>query len=123
MPHLIGRSVPFTLVGDELTVFVYQGSDGERLATTRIPRHELGQVRFLKATMRMAVGPFFDWGLGTEALVPYAEQTADVVVGGRYPIGLIVGRDGRLVGTMCVSDLLAEPRGASAPNQWVDDEA
>lgn len=114
---------PGSQVGDELTVFITRGANGEAAATTRTPMLELHQVRFLTASAVTPVGPFFDWGLGKELLVPYAEQTADVVVGSRHAIGLIVGRDGRLVGTMRVAELLREPQGALELNDWVDGEA
>ena len=110
-------------VGDELTVFITRGADGELVATTATPLVELNQVRFLTASALTPVGPFFDWGLGKELLVPYAEQTQDVRVGARHAIGLIVGRDGRLVGTMRVAELLREPRGGFEAGDWVDGEA
>lgn len=114
---------PGSQVGDELMVFVYNGSDGLPVATTQVPRLELGQVRFLTASAVTGVGAFFDWGLGKELLVPFAEQTVDVTVGARHAIGLLLGREERLVGTMRVSELLHEPRGALEVNQWVEGEA
>src|SRR5438128_213733 len=75
-------------------------------ATPRVAKLELGQVAFLEVTALTAFGAFVDWGLAKELLVPFAEQTADMRVGSRYPIGLYVDDTGRLAGTMRVSEML-----------------
>lgn len=109
--------------GDALSVFVHHGSGGQPIATTRTPKIERGEVAFLTATTLTPFGAFFDWGLGKELLVPFAEQTADVTVGARHPIGLVLDKNRRLAGTMRVAELLHDPCGDFALDQSVAGEA
>ena len=104
--------------GDALDVFLYRDSAGRPIATSRAPRLELGQVAFLEVTALADFGAFVDWGLDKELLVPFAEQTAEMHVGSRYPIGLYIDGSGRLAGTMRVSEML----GGSEDVEWKVDE-
>lgn len=120
---LLGPEIPEgALTGDALTVYVYNDSEGRPLATLAMPALKLGQVTYLQATDKNAVGVFFEWGLPKELLVPFAEQTAEVHIGSRYPVGLTRDRQGRLVGTMRVSELL-ERAGEFSVDEWVQGEA
>jgi predicted RNA-binding protein (virulence factor B family) len=69
-----------------------------------------------------AVGAFVDWGLRKELLVPHAEQTRDLRVGGRYPVGLFVDDTGHLAGIMRVSERLGVG-GDFDVDEWVVGEA
>lgn len=120
---LVGAEIPLdAAVGDVLEVFVYNDSQGRPIATSRMPLVELGQVSHLRATDNNRFGAFFDWGLAKELLVPFAEQTTNVRVGDRYAVGLVRDRDGRLVGTMRVSELL-RATGEFQQGEWVEAEA
>lgn len=120
---LLGPEIPEgAREGDELDVFVYHDSEGRPLATTRPPKLQLGQVAHLTATDCNRFGAFFDWGLPKELLVPFAQQTAEVYVGSRYAVGLTRDREGRLVGTMRVSELLEDTADFVA-GEWVEGEA
>jgi uncharacterized protein len=66
-------------------------------------------------------GAFVDWGLPKELLVPHAEQTSELAVGQRHPIGLFVDDTGRLAGTMKVGEMLRDKR-KFAPDEWVEGE-
>ena len=108
--------------GDELEVFVHLDSEDRPIATLRAPAVKLGEVAFLEVKDIAPFGAFVDWGLVKQLLVPMAEQTQDVHVGERHPIGLIVDRSGRLAGTMRVSEMLrAKPR--AKLGDWVEGEA
>jgi predicted RNA-binding protein (virulence factor B family) len=109
--------------GDELAAFVYLDSDDRPVATLRAPRLELGEVTFLAVTDVGRFGAFVDWGLPKELLVPFAEQTRDVGVGERHPIGLYLDKTGRLAGTMRVSEMLRTVRDGFALDEWVEGEA
>lgn len=110
-----------TAIGDVLSVFVTLDSDDRPVATTRRPHLELGDVAFLRVSALTPVGAFVDWGLPKELLVPFGEQTRDVTVGERHPVGLRLDKSGRLAGTMRVSELLrATP--SVAPGEWVAGE-
>lgn len=108
--------------GDQVPVFVALDSAGRPLATTREPRLALGEVTFLTVTACTEFGAFVDWGLPKELLVPFAEQTRELTVGERHPIGLYLDNSGRLAGTMRVSDMLTTD-GQFHRGEWVEGEA
>lgn len=110
-------------VGDLVEAFIYLDSEEQPIATTRFPKLTLGEVTFLEVTAVTSIGAFVDWGLGKELLVPYAEQSKDLYVGERQPIGLYLDKTGRLAGTMFVTDMLrAVPRRLER-DQWIEGEA
>jgi predicted RNA-binding protein (virulence factor B family) len=109
--------------GTKVDVFVFLDSEDRPVATTRQPKVELGQVAFLEVTALERFGAFVDWGLPKELLVPFAEQTRDLSVGDRQPIGLYLDNSGRLAGTMRVSELLDQTKGEFANDEWVEGEA
>jgi predicted RNA-binding protein (virulence factor B family) len=108
--------------GDELHVFVHLDSDDRPIATLRTPAVKLGEVAFLEVMDLAPFGAFVDWGLVKQLLVPLAEQTRDVHVGERHPVGLVVDRTGRLAGTMRVSEML-EAKPTATLGSWVEGEA
>jgi uncharacterized protein len=108
--------------GDELDVFVYLDSEDRPIATARAPKLALGEVAFVAVTDVTPFGAFVDWGLPKELLVPHAEQTRDMRVGQRHPVGLFVDDTGRLAGTMRVSEMLREKREFQL-DEWVPGEA
>lgn len=117
------REVPEGLaLGQVLEVFVYQDSDDRPVATLLEPKLRLGEVAFLEVTDETAFGAFCDWGLAKDLLVPRAEQTQDLRVGDRQPIGLYVDDSGRLAGTMRVSELLRS-RPPYREGDWAQGEA
>ncbi len=108
--------------GDELEVFVHLDSEDRPIATVRRPKVALGEVAFLAVTDVAPFGAFVDWGLPKELLIPHAEQTRDLRVGQRHPVGLVVDRTGRLAGTMRVSEMLRD-KGEFDLDEWVEGEA
>jgi len=107
--------------GDELEVFVYLDSSDRPIATTSKPKVMLGEVAFLEVTDLANFGAFFDWGLPKELLVPHKEQTCELLVGQRHPVGLFVDDTGRLAGTMKVGEMLRDKR-QSTLDEWVEGE-
>jgi predicted RNA-binding protein (virulence factor B family) len=83
---------------------------------------EPGDVAFLTVTDCTPVGAFVDWGLPKELLVPFAEQTRELHVGDRVPIGVFVDNTGRFAGTMKIRELLATD-GEFQVGEWVAGEA
>ncbi len=108
--------------GQTLKVFVYLDSEDRPVATVREPKMVLGEVAFLEVTALASFGAFFDWGLPKELLVPLAEQTRELRVGDRHPVGLYVDDTGRLAGTMRVAEMLGE-LGDFKEDEWVAGEA
>jgi uncharacterized protein len=121
---LLGPEIPKSAkVGDLLSVFVYLDSEDRPLATTREPKLSLGEVAFLRVSASTKFGAFVDWGLPKELLVPFSQQTRDLEVGSRQPIGLYLDDSGRLAGTMRVTEMLrARPR-RFEQDEWVNGEA
>jgi predicted RNA-binding protein (virulence factor B family) len=108
--------------GQTLEVMVYLDSEDRPVATVREPKIVLGEVAFLTVTARASFGTFVDWGLPKELLVPFSEQTRDMAVGDRHPVGVYVDDTGRLAGTMRVTEMLREP-GTFKEGEWVPGEA
>ncbi|MBS1120546.1 MAG: Nucleic acid-binding protein [Deltaproteobacteria bacterium] len=109
--------------GDPVMVFVHLDSEDRPIATTVEPKLVLDEVSFLEVTAVTDIGAFVDWGLGKELLIPFAQQSKDLHVGERHPIGLYLDHSGRLAGTMFVGDLLEGARRALALDEWVMGEA
>lgn len=86
------------------------------------PDLEPGDVSFLTVTALTPIGAFVDWGLPKELLVPFAEQTRELQLGERVPIGVFVDNTGRFAGTMKVRELLTST-GAFELDEWVSGEA
>lgn len=86
------------------------------------PDLEPGDVAFLTVTDLTPIGAFVDWGLPKELLVPFAEQTRELTVGERVPIGVFVDNTGRFAGTMKVREML-ENNGDFELDEWVPGEA
>jgi len=108
--------------GDRLEVFIHLDSEERPIATMVEPRLTLGEVTFLEITAITQIGAFVDWGLGKELLVPFAEQSRELHVGERQPIGLYLDKTNRLAGTMFVTDMLRAPP-ATTLDEWIDGEA
>jgi uncharacterized protein len=122
---LIGSEIPLgARVGDELEVFVHLDSEDRPIATTRTSKLELGEVTFLQVTALTGFGAFVDWGPAKELLVPFAEQTRDLHIGSREPIGLYLDNSGRLAGTMKIAELLqAHQDHGITEEEWLEGEA
>jgi predicted RNA-binding protein (virulence factor B family) len=114
---------PDAKAGDRVTVFIYLDSDDRVIATTREPKVALGEVAFLEITSVTQIGAFADWGLVKELLIPYAEQSKELYVGERQPIGLYLDKSGRLAGTMFVTDMLSHVPNGVVRDSWLPGEA
>ncbi len=109
--------------GAEVLVFIHLDSEDRVIATTREPKLTLGEVAFLEVTATTSIGAFVDWGLGKELLIPFAQQSKELYVGERQPIGLYLDKSKRLAGTMYVTDLLDGRPRRCALDEWVVGEA
>jgi predicted RNA-binding protein (virulence factor B family) len=86
------------------------------------PDLEAGDVAFLTVTALTPIGAFVDWGLPKELLVPFAEQTRELELGERVPIGVFKDNTGRFAGTMKIRELLATS-GDFQLDEWTVGEA
>lgn len=80
-------------VGDKLTVFIYLDSDDRFIATTQMPKAQVGEVAYLEVSEVNQIGAFLDWGLPKELLVPFGEQKQSMTPGQSYPVYLFCDED------------------------------
>lgn len=108
-------------VGDEIKVFLYLDSDDKIIATTEVPKIEVGQSGLLKVTDVNDTGAFMDWGLGKDLLVPYREQHKPMQVGRDYVVTVYIDdASERIVASSKLSRHLQETSRYHKPNQEVD---
>lgn len=109
--------------GDPVEVFLMTDSVGALQASLTVPHLVAGEVKFLEVTTETDHGVFVDWGLPKELLVPRKEQLVRMRVGQSYPIALTTDRQGRLMGTAHVAELLHKEPHEFVTGQWVTGEA
>ena len=83
-------------VGDPVEVFLYKDSSDRIIATTRIPKLMMGEVKVLEVADTARIGAFLDWGLEKDLLLPFREQTAKVSKKDKVLVALYVDKSGRL---------------------------
>lgn len=76
----------------EHEVFVYDGKDGEPLATLETAYAEVNQVAYLQVVDTAPFGVFMDWGIPKDLLVPNREQENEMVVDGWYLVYLFTDK-------------------------------
>lgn len=74
--------------GDSVDVFIYTDSEDRPVATTERPAATVGEFAYLDVKAVNRIGAFLDWGLMKDLLVPFSEQKARMVKGGRYLVYL-----------------------------------
>jgi len=97
-------------VGDFVTVFIYNDSEGRLIATTQEPFAEVGEFAYLEVVATTSVGAFLDWGLDKDVLVPFGEQHRPMEVGHYYLVYLYLGIDGRIVASSKIDKFLDDER-------------
>ncbi|WP_417505865.1 S1 RNA-binding domain-containing protein [Marinomonas gallaica] len=102
------RYVPNGLrVGEEVDVFIYLDSEDELIATTLIPKVQVGEFAALRAIAVNQVGAFFDWGLAKDLLVPFSQQKTRVEEGQVHLLFVYLDQiTNRIVATTKVDPLL-----------------
>ncbi|GBU10310.1 hypothetical protein AwWohl_14480 [Gammaproteobacteria bacterium] len=70
-----------TEIEDWLEVFLYLDSEDRVIATTQIPKAQVGKFAVLKVIEINKIGIFLDWGLPKDILMPYAEAYDGLQVG------------------------------------------
>lgn len=81
---------PSLAVDDRIEVFLYNDSEDRVVATTQIPKAQVGECAYLKAISRNRFGVFLDWGLPKDLLVPFSEQQKPMQKGYSYTVYLFV---------------------------------
>jgi len=97
-------------VGDFVTVFLYNDSEGRLIATTQEPFAEVGEFAYLEVVDTTGVGAFLDWGLDKDVLVPFGEQHRPMEVGHYYLVYVYLGIDGRIAASSKIDKFLDDER-------------
>lgn len=98
-------------LGDPIEVFLYKDSDDRLIATTNLPKVELGQLAVLEVADTGKFGAFLDWGLEKDLFLPFKQQTAKVERGDKCLVSLYIDKSQRLCATMKVYDMLRTDSG------------
>ena len=116
------RYVPNGLrIGDELEVFVYLDSEDELIATTLVPKVQVGEFAGLRAVSVNQVGAFFDWGLPKDLLVPFGQQKTRVEEGQAHLLFVYLDQTtNRIVATTKVDRLLNRDEPSYRTGEQVD---
>lgn len=93
-------------VGDKLEVFIYRDSEDRLIATTRVPKLQMGQVAELAVVQTGKLGAFLDWGLEKDLFLPFKEQRGKVKEGESVLVSLYIDKSERLCATMNVYEAL-----------------
>ena len=93
-------------VGDPIEVFLYKDSSDRIIATTRIPKLMMGEVKVLEVADTARIGAFLDWGLEKDLFLPFKEQTWRPESGQSCLVALYIDKSRRLCATMKVYEYL-----------------
>lgn len=88
--------------GDEIAVFIYKDSEDRLIATTGVPKLQVGETAVLTVKEVGKIGAFLDMGLEKDLLLPFKEQSHKVFQGEKVLIALYIDKSNRLAATMRV---------------------
>lgn len=80
-------------IGDEIDVFVYLDNEERLIATTEIPKAQVGDFAWLEVAWVNNHGAFLDWGLMKDLFVPFREQKMKMQKGKSYLVHLHIDPD------------------------------
>lgn len=100
-PDLLG-------VDDTVEVFLYLDSEDRPIATTQVPKAEVGQFAYLQVKENTQIGAFLDWGLDKDVLVPFSEQHRPMIEGNYYIVFLYLDNQGRITATSKIDKIVAD---------------
>ena len=106
------RYVPRDLeMGDEIEVFLYLDSEDRPVATTEIPKVQLGEFAYLPVVDVNNTGAFLDWGLTKDLFVPFGEQHRPMEMGRSYIVYVYLDKvKGRLTASSKIDKFLDDER-------------
>jgi len=106
------RYVPRELeMGDEIDVFLYLDSEDRPVATTEIPKVQLGEFAYLEVVDVNNTGAFLDWGLPKDLFVPFGEQHRPMEIGRSYIIYVYLDKvKGRLTASSKIDKFLDDEK-------------
>lgn len=108
-----------TKIGDTLSVFIYKDSEDRLIATTGVPKLQVGETAVLKVKETAKIGAFLDMGLEKDLLLPFKEQNRKVKAGEDCLVALYVDKSGRLAATTRVYPYLSS-KSPYQKDEWVE---
>ncbi|QDS94259.1 hypothetical protein FF011L_30380 [Roseimaritima multifibrata] len=103
------KHAPVSLsVDDTVEVFLYLDSEDRPIATTQVPKAQVGDFAYLQVKDNTQVGAFLDWGLDKDVLVPFAEQHRPMIVGHSYIVYLYLDNQDRITATSKIHKIVLE---------------
>ncbi|RLD51171.1 MAG: GntR family transcriptional regulator, partial [Bacteroidetes bacterium] len=94
-------------IKEKIKVFIYKDNEGEKVATTQIPKISLNEFVLLEVKAVADVGTFMDWGLDKDLMVPFNEQRQKMEEDRWYIIYMeIDGKSDRLYGSNKIEKFL-----------------
>ena len=107
--------------GDMLNVFIYLDMDERLVATTLQPYAQVGEFACLEVAWVNQFGAFLNWGLMKDLFVPYREQKAKMVKGGKYIVYVYIDEESyRIVASAKVEHFLSKVRPEYDAGEEVD---
>lgn len=107
---------------DLLDVFVYTDSEDRLVATTEVPKAQVGEFAMLRVvSVNERVGAFLDWGLSKDLLLPFREHEKPVRPGQKVTVFVHVDEhSGRVVATARLARHLSREAPAYQPGEQVE---
>ncbi len=85
---------------------VYNDPKGRRIATTKTPKAQVGELGYLMVVNQTKFGYFLDWGLDKDIFLPFSETIGSVEKGKSYLVGIYLDKSNRICATMKIKDML-----------------
>ncbi|MFK8077239.1 MAG: S1 RNA-binding domain-containing protein [Granulosicoccus sp.] len=119
-PVLMDSSeAPYAQTGELLTVFLFNDSRGNPMASLKKPLVQRGQCASLKVVDITNAGAFLDWGLSKNLLLPFAEQRRPLEIGRYESVWVYQDNSGRLAASSRLDHHLPETTDDFKPWQAV----
>lgn len=106
------KYVPRDLVmGEEIEVFLYLDSEDRPIATTLVPKAQLGEFAYLSVVDINDTGAFLDWGLEKDLFVPFGEQHRPMELDHSYIVYLYLDKiKGRITASSKIDKFLDDEK-------------
>lgn len=92
--------------GDVVKVFIYLDSDDRLIATSQIPKAQVGEFAVLEVKDNSPIGAFLDWGLEKDLFVPFSEQPVPMKKREKYLVRLYLDRSERIAASAKIGKFL-----------------
>lgn len=106
-------------VGDKVSVFIYKDSSDRLIATTAVPKLQVGETALLEVKDVAKIGAFLDMGLEKDLFLPFREQSHPVKKGESCLVTLYIDKSQRLAATMRVYSHMSSDS-PYKENDWVE---